>query len=82
MQEDRFDIDSESCHFSFWGEFLFIEKIFYSICSVYSEDFSPFYIFICIKHATRILTLSPPKGCPIYQVLLLFIFVNHKVSEL
>ena len=67
--------------FCFWGELLVIENSLYSICSVYSDNFSPFYIFICIKHATKIFTISPLMGCPIYQVLFDFIFANLRTLD-
>ena len=42
MQEDKFDIGSESWHFCFWVEFLVNKSSLYSICNVYSEDFFRF----------------------------------------
>ena len=68
------DIGSGNRHFCFWDEFLVTENSLHSICSVYSEDFSAFYIFLCIKHATKILKLQLFMDCPVYQVLFRFVF--------
>ena len=81
VQENRFNIGSESCYFCFWGEFLVIENSLYSIYSVYSEALSPFYIFLCIKQATKMFGLSPLMGFQLCCLVLFLLIIRSLDSN-